>query len=327
MPINSNDLRVFHAQNQTDTNINGGRLRFIKEVIDGVKNNVFPDVTEAERQAGLERLRKVFYCSMPQDSSTLLNSKIHWTTISGTQDHYIFAPGTQTDNQGDITSSPPSRWYGAGSLHSGVSAGDSVLVVDIEADMDIVQDGDSIWIGDGTHEEYHDNVSVSRSGTQVTITLASGDMLANAYAAGDTHVASVYEAGDVEASTDDYQVNSTNGTADTTNYPPLAYAEGSLEHTITLTFTSATDFTANSDLLGDLGSGNINNDFEPLNPDNGKKLFTVQAAMWGGTWATGDTFTFKTHPSAVPVWIKQVVPAGSASGISEIQWEFGGEAA
>ena len=326
--LTSNDLRRFHAQYQTDTGINGGRLRFVREIIDGVKNNVFPDVTEAERQAGIERLRKVFYCAMAGDSTPLLDARIHMTTTSQSQDYYVMAPGTQTDTQADIEASPPSRWYGAGVLHASVSAGDNQIVVDLEDAIDIFQDGDTIWIGDGTNEEYHEGVTASRSGTQVTITLASGDMLSHDYAADTTtYVASVIEAGDVKPEWGDEHINSSQGTADSSTYPILTYARGSLEHTITLTFTSATEFNAQSDLLGDLGSGNISSDFEPLNPDNGEKLFTIQAAMWDGTWQSGDTYQFTTHPSAAPVWIKQAVPAGAASQMSEFTDLFTGESA
>ena len=73
------------------------------------------------------------------------------------------------------------------------------------------------------------------------------------------------------------------------------------------------DFAVAGDTLGSVGSGNIASNFAPTNPDFGAPYFTLPSAIWGGAWASGETFTFQTHPAALPLWLKRVVPAGAAS--------------
>jgi hypothetical protein len=41
--------------------------------------------------------------------------------------------------------------------------------------------------------------------------------------------------------------------------------------------------------------------------------FTLNTLGWGGTWTSGNTVSFKTHPAAVPIWLRRTVPASAAS--------------
>ncbi len=105
--------------------------------------------------------------------------------------------------------------------------------------------------------------------------------------------------GDLVAHTASETINSANGIYDFHNYPILVDNRGSVEDTITLTFTSGTDFDASGDYLGDIGSGNIDSDFDPINPNTGTPYFTVRAAGWGGTWVSGDTMVFEVEPPSI----------------------------
>ena len=56
----------------------------------------------------------------------------------------------------------------------------------------------------------------------------------------------------------------------------------------------------------------ITGDFSPTNPNSGQPYFTIDKDGWGGTWIAGNTVVFQTHPGAVPVWMKEVVPAATS---------------
>jgi len=88
----------------------------------------------------------------------------------------------------------------------------------------------------------------------------------------------------------------------------LAHNEGSEEDAITLTFTSAIAFTVSGTSLGSLASGSVSADYIAYNPVSGQKMFTIPSAGWGGTWAIGDTLKLDLHPSAHPIWLKEIVP-------------------
>jgi hypothetical protein len=61
-----------------------------------------------------------------------------------------------------------------------------------------------------------------------------------------------------------------------------------------------------------VGTGSISADFSPINPNTGQPYFTVDKEGWGGTWAIGETITFLTDPSALPIWWKEIVPPVTA---------------
>lgn len=72
MPLTAADLKFFAAARPTD-NADGGGRRSSTLVQNGVDNNLFPDVTSADRVAGMTRLRKV-YPSLTNADSTALRS-------------------------------------------------------------------------------------------------------------------------------------------------------------------------------------------------------------------------------------------------------------
>jgi hypothetical protein len=80
-----------------------------------------------------------------------------------------------------------------------------------------------------------------------------------------------------------------------------------------LTFTSATAFNIAGDTVGAVGSGNTSSGAAPNNPAFNKPYFTLNAALFGGSYVAGNMLTFSTHPAAVPLWVRQVVPDGAVA--------------
>lgn len=338
MTILNTELKLYKSSVINDTTTNGGRLSST-EAVSGVSNNVFPNVFTADRVAGLTTYRKTF-CKVSNDSDETLYYPQIWLDIITAGDDWVsFYIGTQRDIQGSTPGSGEHK-YGCGSLAANVSAGVSSITVDVEnvalatGDDKIYTVGDTIRITDkatissGTgNEETHVLTSVSNVDTVVTLGF-SATTLANAYTTtSNTRVMSVYEPSDIECSFDNFvDTSAGDGTFDDSGYPVLLDNIGTVEETWTLTFTSATDFGVVGDSIGSVGTGSTAGDFSPSNAAFSKPYFTLDKDGWAGTWASGDTVVFQSHPAAVPVWQKRVVPAAcsSLSG-NKTTIVFGGE--
>lgn len=152
----------------------------------------------------------------------------------------------------------------------------------------------------------------SYSGNVVTVELASGSSVSGSYATSNTYGAGCVDGGTVEPEAENWAETSTSGTYDESTYPPVLYNDGAEEDSWTITFTSASAFTCSGANAGSAGTGDISTDFSPTNPDTGQPFFTIDKDGWGGSWASGDTIEFDTHPAALPLWLKEVVPAATA---------------
>jgi len=301
-----------------DPAANGGRMS-ADQVVSGVVQNVWPHVFKAERAAGSTKYRKV-WAKVDNDADLkLYGGRIFLDAPTPGDDYVVFFAAGRRDTQADITGSE--RIYGSAPLKADVAAGANTIQVTCEdaSIVGIFQAGDTIRITDkatpdattGNEEELVID-AVSVAGADVTITTATP--LANSYTvAAGGRVSSVLLTGDVQASFDNWVETSTAGTYDEAGSPIVLDNIGTIEETWTLTFTSASTFQVSGDTVGDVGTGDISTDFAPQNPDWSKPYFTLAAVGWGGTWAAGDTIVFQTHPAAVPIWEKRVVPAGASS--------------
>lgn len=329
MPVQAQELKFYKAATVGDAGNNGGRMSAV-EIADGVKNNVWPDVPQGERTAGSTKYRKIFIKVANDDDIKLIDPRVFVETHTPGDDRVLIFPGNQTDVQSDISGSE--RLYGAGQLDADVSIGATTIDVNVEAAADaIFQNSDLIRISnkDGV-DDASGNVEFLRldgaagvtwNGDKATLTFAAGQSLQSGYSAANTRVASVIEPSDVEGAWDNWSGSTVAGTYDgaapttpPTANQPLMDSIGAIEQTWTITFSDANNFTCVGDVVGDVGGGSIvGGDFAPNNPDFNKPYFTLPAIGWGGTWAVGETITFRTHPAAIPVWWKRIVPAGANS--------------
>ena len=314
MAIQTSEILFYKSALVTDTSVNGGRMgaRDSALIADAVKNNLFPDPTQAQRLAGLTRLRKVFCAVENADSLSLLTARAHLVRTTGADDRITLFHAGQRETQSDVDAP---REFGAAALASDVAAGDSSLNITLEdPSQDLFQSGDSIWIGDSVNNEYFDNVTVSGNAPNLVVTLPSGDQFANAYATDAAYVASVlpHPDTDLTAGVSDWSVISDAGTYDSTTHPLSLTNIGAVEDDWTITFTSATEYSVQGVYSGELPGGGISADYAPLNSEGGT-YFTLPAGGFGGTWEAGDTITFSTHPATWGLWLRQIVPAGAAA--------------
>ena len=328
MAIQASEIKWYKSALVNDTAGNGGNMS-ADEIVDGVKNNVWPDVPQAERVAGSLKYRKTFIKVANADNLTLIAPRVFIETRTPGDDSVVLCAGTQTDTQ--LQAVAYTRFYGASDLDLDADVGDSVLVVNVEdgADLsgdEIFKDGDLIRISDKASVDAVDgdteflrlasSNAVAWNGNQATLTLDTGVSLASAYLAANTKVASVIEASDINASFSGWSESSVAGTYDEVVSPLVADHIGTVEQNWTITFTSATDFSCTGDILGTVGSGSIGGGaFAPNNPDFNRPYFTLAdgSPPWGGTWAAADTLIFSSHPAAVAIWEKRTVPAGADS--------------
>lgn len=320
MSIIAEEIKRYKATVNNDTSGNGGRMS-TNLITSGVRNAVFPNVSESERTSGITRWRKVFIKIANDDDLTFYNTKVHLTTTTGADDYIVITSGTQTNIQSDL-SSP--RIYGCGTLGSNITSGASTLTVSIEGanstawnNLNIFNTSTAdniIWIGDGTNNEYFEEVSASKTNNVYTLTLKSGDTVTNNYSTTNTYIASCINTGDIACSFDSVVVTSASGTFNTETFPILLDNIGTVYDSWTILFTNATTYTITGLNEGTLSSGgNISSNASPINSAFAKKYFTIQSGAFGGTFASGDMITFKTYPAAIPLWIREIVPANSAS--------------
>ena len=317
MAIVRADLKTFRSETFNDTSSNGGRMSAV-ELSSGVVGNVFPDATEAERTAGSQKFRKLFFKNSETTGLTLFNSRLFLELFTPAEDRVYFFQGTQTDIQSDLTGSE--NRYGSGQLNADVSAGATSIDVAVEdGATTIFRNGEKIRISDCadidatgcTTEIATINGTPTVLADVVTIPLASG--LNNSFVAANTRVASILEFGDLEPTTTAFTVTSGAGTYDDTTYPVQGDNQGTIEQNWTLTFTSATNFDITGDTVGNQGTGNISSNTAPTNSDFGTPYWTLLSAGFGGTFTSGDTITFTTSPASIPTWVERVIPAGAAS--------------
>jgi len=297
---------------------NGGRMlnSDSSAIVSSVKNNVFPDVPQAERAAGSTRYRKVFIHIANDADLPLIAPRIFVETRTPGDDSVTFFPGTMRNTETQLTG--VEQQYGAGVLNSPASQNATTIAVLTEgAALDcfkqnmLVRVSDKASIDGAGNEEYVTIDSVpGYVGAVCTFDITPA--LVNAYSATTTKVASVYQPGDVAASIASW-VESGTGTYNEGTYPVLPDHIATVEDDWTLTFTSATAFTVSGLYSGLVGTGNTSSDFSPTNAVHGKPYFTLRSAGWGGTWTQNNTVTFGTHPAAVPIWYKRIVPTNAAS--------------
>jgi hypothetical protein len=229
----------------------------------------------------------------------------------------VFHPGTHTDTQDQLTA----RGYGIGTLYANVAAGATQIVVVGEhpasyATLQPFRIGDTLRIADGnaltaTHEEFFAVTAVLYDAGTISLTLAAP--LANAYTTS-ALVSSVHAPGEVQATVPSAPTfTSATGTFDGSGGKLAASNRGSIADTFTLSFSSATDFSAAGLLAGNLGVGSTAAIFSPANPANARPYFTLQPTAFGGSFAPGDTVSFSTVPASVPLWYRRIVPAGANS--------------
>ncbi|GAB2933668.1 hypothetical protein [Rheinheimera gaetbuli] len=229
--------------------------------------------------------------------------------------------------------------------------------------IDIVDaDGESLWHPMQQHYEYDKDTGevniVSAAGftapfelidtlselalvTNVEPTqLKIASPLQGTYPAGSI-VSSVAQLGDMQARiTNVFDQETWNGTftgviqgapaAATYNsidYPIEVVNDGAINERWAIQFLSTTAFRCVGQNVGQVATGDIMNDFAPINPATNKPYFVIRAAGWGGGWLPGNTVFPESVAAAKPIVLVRSVAAGhSAINQDSIRLHFRGNA-
>jgi hypothetical protein len=318
--LNEN-LEVYLPKTVNDTTDNGGLMGSSK-VISGVVQNVWPHVPRAERTAGSNKKRKLF-CKVSDDADGTLVSPQYWLDdVTPGDDWFVICAGTPTDVQGDLDGTE--RKYGVAALSSNVTAGTKTIVLQLEdaslgSGNDLIMiNGDTIRLTDKSdptsltdNEEFLTVDAANLVGTILTVTVLE-DIAYDYTVVSGARAMSIYEPADCETSVGTVTNDSAAGTIDDT----LIDLDniGTIDQSMTLTFTDAINFGAVSNVSGvTLASGNINADYSPENPDFSKPYGTIPLLAWGGTFSAGDIVVVPTASASFSVWEIRTVPANAAS--------------
>jgi len=321
MPILDNEIIWRPAALMSDTvpAQNGGRMT-LSQLVSGVKNNLFPDVSQSERTAGSTKWRKAFVHINSAQDTALLNTRLFLDALTPAGDFVVFHLGTQTDTEDQVGGRP----YGIGTLYAPIVAGAVQIQVACEHNGqyatlqpfrigDVLRVSDRPSTGGAGNEEWASITGIAYGADFATVDVSPA--IANNYATANTLVSSVLDLPSVVAAWSGIAVTSMGGSFDSATVGNLvAHNKGAVEENWTLTFTSTTTFTVSGNTVGTLASpGSVSADYAPLNPATGTPYFTIKAIGWGGSFQTNDTVTFATQPAAIPIWYRRQVPAGTFS--------------
>ena len=139
MSVVASDIKFRKSVVVTDTAANGSRVGYV-EVLSGVKHNLYPRVTKAERTAGITRYRKQFFCNENASNEVAYGVLFYPEFPTNSGDRILVAAGTKEDTQGDIDSTY--KWLSCGALNANRTAADSFVTIAFEdTDVDILNGG------------------------------------------------------------------------------------------------------------------------------------------------------------------------------------------
>lgn len=315
MPYETADFALLRAALVSDTTPaqNGGRMTTVR-IPSGALEGLFPNVTPAQRESGLDQWRKAFIgLKTFNDPLPLLSPRVGLSAVSAGEDYYLLYAGTLRDTQNQVTGRP----YGTGVLATAIASGATGATVTVEtaayAELDPApyQDGDLLCLGEAVEFIRIDTAVFAGA----TLTLTFETPATHDHAAGVSAVA-VIEAADTSAAFTDL---STTGDLTYDGEFLSVGSAGVIDQTWTVTVTNAATgaLRLDGDILGTgVATGAMGGDFKPVNPTGGL-YFKLKFEGWGGTAADGDTLTFTTVPLVIPVWYRRIVPAGAAgTGVS-----------
>lgn len=140
-------------------------------------------------------------------------------------------------------------------------------------------------------------------------TISLTDQVGNAYISTNTTASACISTAELAAKIDSVVFTSSGGTFSGTFTP---YNSKAIRDTITITFTGGAAYNIAGTSMGDLGSGAITSTKIVKHPITNLNLFSIPNTGWGGTITAGDSIVFELYPSSTGLWVKEVVPSGTA---------------
>lgn len=102
MAISAADLKKYHSLTNSSTAGNGGAINLNSAITSGVKENIFPKITDAERIAGVTKYRKVYLRNENADAYTSVKCWIQAGTPSTDSAITISGAGSFSQQGNDV---------------------------------------------------------------------------------------------------------------------------------------------------------------------------------------------------------------------------------
>ncbi|QAR34102.1 hypothetical protein EP073_12015 [Geovibrio thiophilus] len=316
--MQTEDIRFYRSKTVTDTADNGGHMDISREIISGVKFNLFPRVTSFERTNGKTRLRKAYMANRAAGAEPAFDAAVALTVPStGGDRFYIKAASSHAETEGELTSD---GWTGGGRLYADITAGDTSVQVLFEGIDYEVPEGALLMVKADSGAMF----SARTAGVQWTGNVAEIELSSQAsdnFAASETHAGICVELGNLEAKAENISLTSAAGTFSADGL--IISNAGAAEDDWTVIFISPSAFTVSGAFTGSLPAGSTSANYQAMNTAAGDYYFAITYQSWGGSWQAGDRLTFSTRASAKGFWLKEVVPAGTereADNFIRLDW-------
>ena len=102
---------------------------------------------------------------------------------------------------------------------------------------------------------------------------------------------------------------------------------GSIRERWRIEFTSVTAFRLIGETVGQVGVGDVNTDFAPINPTTGDPYVTILAAGWSAGWNVGNQVRFNTEGAQAPIWLNRTtLPGPLTDPVDRVQIALRGDA-
>lgn len=100
------------------------------------------------------------------------------------------------------------------------------------------------------------------------------------------------------------------GNMNTVDFPIEVRNDTAVNEDWVLIFTSATAFRCVGRRLGQIATGDVLNDFAPVNPLTLQPYFIIRSGAFGGGWQAGEAIRFMSYAASKPVMLLRTVQSG-----------------
>ncbi|MBP9787215.1 MAG: hypothetical protein KBC72_06550, partial [Acinetobacter sp.] len=100
-------------------------------------------------------------------------------------------------------------------------------------------------------------------------------------------------------------------------YPITVTNKGAIQESWAIVFTDTTNFRIIGEVSGQIGTGTVNTDCEPINPVTSEPYFVVKKEGWGTGWVSGNVVRFNTIAAMYPIWCIRTVKQSEPTTLSD----------
>lgn len=334
MTIIRAELPFYRSKKTSDTtpSQNGGRFNDASLITSGVVSNVFDDVSEAERTAGITEYRKIFPANRNNTGipgEVLFNPRLYVENYTPADDEVYLTLGTQDGTENIDIVTPD--WYGSSQLTLDITGGvTNPIRVTIPNFTNLgiqpFRDGEVIRLSDKPDIDAAGNTEFATIATS-GVSAVGGDVFdltltappGNSFLATATRVGSVLDlTGDATYGSLTPNVENivdTNSLYDEVTYPPQVFNVGAIRQlwTVEVIATGPTTLQLTGDEIGVVNTVAASGGFFTwANPAGGTYLRLTEAGV-NVSPTIGWTMTLDTNPAAIPIWLIREVPTGTPS--------------